>query len=228
MDAPHQLVADLVALLLAAALLGIIVTGRLWLCRSFGLYLAVTLLTNRLVSWWPGRFFNLGFFTLKEGLHALLVVVVAAELAVTAFMAFPRAQRVALRGVLAVVAVAALTVAVAPTSTYVDWMGSVVPRMVLGAGWSLVVVLLVAYWYRLPLTPWHWMLIVGFVLDFGLYGALLAAIGHYGLGMYPYLSALNPTAYAASVGLWVFAAWRASPEGAGSKMKGAFGRQSKA
>ena len=206
---PEQVfVANLVAILLAATLAGVLASGRAWLCRSFALYLASSLATNRMVTWWPQQFYTPGFWAAKEMLQALLVVAVAVELALVGFSAFPRARRIAVGGVLAVAALAAIGIGAGPVGDYRAWLGSTVARATAGAVWSMAVVVLVAYRYGLPLVAWHRTLALGFVLYGGLYAVLLGAVGPFGWPAYGYLAALDPAAYAATVGLWTFGAWR--------------------
>jgi len=58
---PSQiLIANLVAVLLATALLGLAWSGRALLCRSFTAFVGASLVTNRLVVWWPATFFTYG------------------------------------------------------------------------------------------------------------------------------------------------------------------------
>ncbi len=209
MNPGQVFVADLVALLLGATLVGALVTGRVWLCRSFGLYLLTTLGTNRLVTWWPDQFFTWRFCVAKELLQPLLIAAVAIEIAIVGLSAFPRARRIALSGVLAVVLATAVCVALGAGDDPGALVGSVVGHAALGAAWSMLVVVAVAYWYRLPLGPWHRMLALGFLLHNGLYAVLLGAVGHFGWQEAArYLVALDPAAFAATVGLWAFASWR--------------------
>jgi hypothetical protein len=206
---PEQVfVANLVAILLAATLVGVVATGRIWLCRSFGLYLALTLATNRMVTWWPEHFYTHGFWAAKELLQALLVVAVAVELALVGFSAFPRVRRIAVLAVVTVSTLATIGIGAGPMGDYRAWVGSVVARAAVGAVWSMALVVLVAYRYGLPLASWHRMLAMGFVLNHGVYALLLGAVGYFGWSAYGYLSALDPAAYAASVGLWTFGSWR--------------------
>ena len=214
MTPAQESLADLVALLLGGALAGLLVTGRLWLCRAFGLYLLVTLATNRAVVWWPERFYNGPFWTAKETLQAALVIAVAVELSDVALMAFPRARAIARRGVVAVALVTLLGVSTAVAGGYEVWVSTLAARASLGASWAMLVVVMVASWYRLPLGPWHRMIALGFVLYQGAYAVLLSALAGTGWSAYEYIVGLEPAAYAATVGLWTFGAWRTAWFGA--------------
>jgi hypothetical protein len=204
----QEAVANLVALLLGGALVGLFVTGRIWLCRSFGLYLGSALATNRAVVWWPERFYTSEFWAVKETLQAALAIAVAVELADVALMAFPRARAVVRRGVLGVAFLTLLGVSAAIAGGYHVWVGALAPRASLGASWAMLVVVMVAAWYRLPLGPWHRMIALGFVLYQSVYAVLLTALAGSGWSAYSYIVGLEPAAYAATVGLWTFGAWR--------------------
>ncbi len=78
----------------------------------------------------------------------------------------------------------------------------------------MLVVVMVASWYRLPLGPWHRMIALGFVLYQGAYAVLLSALAGTGWSAYAYIVGLEPAAYAATVGLWTFGAWRTAWLGA--------------
>jgi len=210
----QQTVANLVALLLGGALVGLFVTGRIWLCRSFGLYLGMTLATNRLIVWWPEHFYNIQFWALKEALQAALVMAVAVELADVALMTFPRARSSVRRGVAAVALLTLLGVSTAIAGGYYVLVGTLAARASLGAAWAMLVVLMVTTWYRLPLGPWHRMIALGFVLYQGAYAVLLSALVGTGWSAYSYIVGLDPAAYAATVGLWAFGAWRTAWLGA--------------
>jgi hypothetical protein len=210
----QQTVANLVALLLGGTLVGLLVTGRFWLCRSFGLYLAVTLTTNRLIVWWPEHFRNGQFWTLKEIVQAALVMAVAVELADVALMTFPRARSVVRRGVAAVALLTALGVSTAIAGGYYVWVDTLAARASLGAAWAMLVVVMVTVWYRLPLGPWHKTIVLGFVLNQGAYALLLSILAGTGWSAYRYIDGLSPAVYAATVGLWAFGAWRTAWIGA--------------
>ncbi len=208
MSSGQLLVMHFGAALLLAVLVGIVATGRIWLCRTFGLWVLAALTSNRLIAWWPERFYTQEFWTLKEGIYAILVVGIALELAAVAFMAFPHARRVATLAILSVVAVGIAALALGPSRTYSDWIGVVIPRMGLAGGWSLLVVVAVATWYKLPLVTWHRTIALGFVMSQGVYAALMAVVVRSGWSMYPYVVALMPAADTAIIGLWAFGAWR--------------------
>ncbi len=110
------------------------------------------------------------------------------------------------------VALGVVSVAVGPSRTYDDWLGIVIPRMGLAGGWSLMVIIAVATWYKLPLITWHRMIALGYIMSHGVYAVLLALIVRSGWSMYPYIAALIPAADAAIVGVWALGAWRSGTD----------------
>lgn len=208
MTPAQESVANLVALLLGGALVGLLVTGRIWLCRFFGLYLVWTMATNRAVVWWPERFFGIDVWAVKETLQAAIVIAVAVELADIALMTFPRARTIARRGIAAVALLTALSAGSALASGHYVWVSTLAARASLGSAWAMLVVVVVAAWYRLPLGPWHRTIALGFVLYQGVYAVFLSVLAASGWSIYPYVVGLEPAAYAATVGVWVFGAWR--------------------
>lgn len=215
MSAGSLLVANLVAVLLCAALLGIVVRGHASRCWSFTMYLAVALLSNRLVCWWPDYFFRLWFASLKELTYAALMVVITLELATVSLARFRRARRQAIIVGATIAGSVALLVSTTPSDGLQARVGTTAALANGGALFVLTALLFVVYWYRLPLEPWHRAIAQGIVLYRGVYGVLLGAVGLFGLEAYRYLVALDPTAYAATVGLWVIAAWRPEKAPAG-------------
>src|SRR5262249_19167532 len=149
------------------------VRGRARLCLSFVAYLAMAIVTNRLIVWWPEQFFTLRFWTLKEGLYATFTGLVALELAWVALEAFPRARRMCMVTVGAVVGLTLLAVGTAPNGDRIARVGEFMAAAQTGAVWTLVVVLAVASWYRLPLHAWHRSIALGFALYGGVYAAML-------------------------------------------------------
>ena len=197
------MIADLVAVLLAACLVFLAARGRVAVSLSFTGYLATCLVVNRLITWWPERFFNYDFWVCKESLYAALVLAVLLELVISALRAFPRARRFALSSV-AVIAAATATVAATHAIRVIDVLGLAQS----GAVWGFASLLLITLWFRLPLHPLHRSIMLGFGLYLGVYGGALGLVRYVSPGAVPYLSALDAGAYTATLVLWVRAAVR--------------------
>jgi hypothetical protein len=201
-------VADMVALLLAAVLGGVVVRRRTTSCLTFTAYLGVALTANRLITWWPDVFYRVWFAATKELLYAALKLAITLELALSALGRFPRARRQAVVGALIIGGVAAVLVTTTHSDDLRGRIGLTTAFANLGAMGALATLLGVVYWYRLPLDEWNRMIMLGLLMYGGVYGVLLASVGLFGLDAVRYLTALDPAAYAATVGLWVVPAWR--------------------
>src|SRR5438034_4085590 len=97
MTAQQVLIAHAVKILVLLTLAGIVARRRWASCWSFTGYLAVILVCNSLVSFWPDRFFQPWFWMVRTAFYDVLKVAIAVELAYRTFQAFPGAQATARR-----------------------------------------------------------------------------------------------------------------------------------
>lgn len=211
---PHEVrTIRFVAVLLATTLLGLLLHRRDRMCRSFAAYCAAVICTEQLLVLWPETFFTFQFYSLKEGLYGLMATTVAFEIALLTFSEFPRARRLIMWG-LGALLVLGVVVMFLPHGVAgpVAWMTVLTPRWQ-GVILALFLALpLAAAYYRVPVHPFHVGIIWGFTLYLGAYTGALTLVRELGPGAYPLYAALDPAAYAASVGVWVWAAWRRGPE----------------
>jgi hypothetical protein len=216
---PSLSIADLTACLLLVAICGLFVRGRARLSWAFLAYLVAVFLGNRLVTWWPDRFWNYYFYQGKEATYASLTVLAAFEIALLTFAMFPVARR---RATLAMLAVLVLSLAAADLHldgaafAWLRSLGLLTPGGQAGRLWLFVIPALVATYYRVPLHPFHRSVLAGFALYLAGYCCLLGFVeANSGTGRSAYLEAqaylraLDPIAFAASVGVWTWAALRA-------------------
>jgi hypothetical protein len=212
------IIADFTAGLLLVAIVGLLARGRARLSWAFFAYLVAVFLGNRLVTWWPDVFWNYGFYEGRKATYASLTVLAAFEIALLTFSVFPVARRRAIGAMLAVL-VGSLAVAEMQLSgTASVWLGSL--GLLTSGGqagrlWLFVIPALVAVYYRVPLHPFHRSVLVGFALYLAGYCCLLGFVEAHSatrpeyLSAHGYLRALDPIAFAASVGVWAWAALRA-------------------
>ncbi len=195
---------------MAAALVGAVATGRARLCRSFAIYLATALATNRPVVWWPAHFFTPQFWVFKELLLPAVAVLVAIELARAGLMAFPRARRQSQAGILAVTIVTATALAIEGNGggDHRAHLGALVGIATAGAAWAVAVVVVVAWWDWIPFEPWHRVIGVGMLLAWGVDAVLLNGLRVFGCFAHAGVVALAPAASTAPAGIWAAAAWR--------------------
>lgn len=195
------MIADLVAVLLAAALLALAVRGRAGVSWPFTAHLGLCLLTNRLITWWPERFYTQAFWWAKEAALAGLALVVLLGLTRAVLDAFPRARRFTLDATAAILACTAVAAAFASPYDALSLVHG-------GTVWGFALLLAVTLWFQLPLHPLHRAIMLGFALYLGAYGTVLGLVRYLEPAALPYLAALDAAAYAATLGLWLRAAVR--------------------
>jgi hypothetical protein len=205
-------VAHAVKLALVAALLGLVARDRARLCWSFAAYLVAILVGNSLVSFWPARFYNPGFWVLKQGVYDALKMAVALELAWRALSAFPGAMRTARRVVLLVLAASTLALALLTPTSYYATLWNWQPGTATAALWLLTATALLVVWYQVPLHDWQRAIMLGLVPYLLVFVTVLDLLKRLG---WPALHAtaglVDSLAYLCLVVFWAWAAWRREP-----------------
>jgi hypothetical protein len=199
---------------LAAAIAGLVWRRRHRLCLSFFVFLWTVLIPDVLALLWPKPFYTRWFWALKETAQTALMIAVSLEMAYLAFGAFPRA-RVRVVALLAVLGgLTALVLNLQPPSLidpYDEWLGRLTPICYAGIVWLYVSIFLVAAYYRVPVHPFHRVVILGFVLFLTVSTGALGTLGEAGKEVYSTFKPLGPAALVATEGLWAWAAWRRLP-----------------
>jgi hypothetical protein len=216
--------------LVVATLSGLLARGRMRLCPAFAAYLGMCLLSNRLMLWWPENFLTRRFWMMKEAVIALLMLLILLDLMSVALAGFPRVRRLVTWAVLGLACVALLAV-IASFAAGLDYpvLAAVFERARSGTVGAYVAALIVIYRYSLPQHPLQRMVLLGFVLYLGAYGAMLgartspvmsSALGALGHSASTYFVAIADCAYCATIALWAWAAWAPSNEPAGPRSRG--------
>lgn len=215
MDAERLLLANLNSALLLVLIVGLVARKRYRLCWSFAAYVLLVFLSDRLIIGWPERFDTWRFWLFKETLYWCLKLAVAAEIGLLTFSQLPRVRRFFAAG-LAVLAAAAALAQLAPAAPRpgdeLVWVSIASPR---GQASILVVfaaVVGLAAHYRIPVHPFHRGILLGFGLYLVVYTGTLTMLREWGVAFYPWFQALDPAAYASTVGVWAWTAWRRVPE----------------
>jgi hypothetical protein len=203
---------NLVALLLAETLGGLVVRRRARLCRSFAALVAATLTGNLLIQTLPGRFWTWEFWMFKEMLYGALYMATGLELGALLFAGLPRGKRLMFPFLVAVSVAAPLAMHAASDLRNETVAGVIVATMNAAAAWLFALLMLGCLYYRVPLHPFHRGILTGAALHLSVYSALLGIMGIQGEVAQAYFNALDPAVYAAAVSIWMWAAWR--PEGA--------------
>jgi hypothetical protein len=194
--------------LAAAVLAALLVKGHWRSCYTFVLYLASFVIFEGATLAWPGRFFRLDFWLVKEATEALLKLAVAFEIAVRVFERLPTARvTFALAFLTGLVAIA---IAMAPTvgadAATVARVG--LPRLLYGTALIFVGLLGVCLWYHVPLYPIHKVVLVGFVPYLVAFTVVLQALQTFGWDVRVPANYLNTVAFISLLAFWTRAAWR--------------------
>jgi hypothetical protein len=207
---------DLASLLVAATLVGLAVRHRLRFSRAFVAYLISVLAWNALFRWSPARFWTPENWILMNASYAALRALLAIELTVLILEPVPRARATALAVLLMILLWLAWPRPVA-ANAYIDFAGTLAPRLSMAGLWMLATVAFFAAMYRTHLAPLHRDILVGFGLYLSVSAMLLSGIGLVAASRPAYLQAsaflnlADPLVYLASVGVWVWSAWRPDP-----------------
>jgi hypothetical protein len=158
---------------------------------------------------------------IAELTFSFLGVLMAAELAVYTFSAFPVA-RVRARQFLWLMVAAALTSAFwtpSDLASYGGLMGRVLPRVLMWVGvWLFTGLGAVVLWYRIPLDRLRKAILMGLVPYLLVFTALTSLLDTLGWGHRVWASYAQTGAYFVVVAFWAYVAW--SPEPAATQPPG--------
>ena len=215
MDPQRVFIGNLVSVLLLILIAGLVVHRRDRLCRSFLAYVVLVFATDRLILGWPGTFDRALFWYVKESAFWILKIAIAAEIGLLTFARLPRARHILTVMVAALVIagdVAQLVPIPVKPGDAIEWVSGVIsPRGQAGILVLLAAVLALAAFYRVPIHPFHRSIVLGFALYLLAYTGALTVLREVGSAGYRTFLYMDPTAYAATVGVWAWAAWRRAP-----------------
>lgn len=191
----------LTRLVLAAALVLVVSKGLASKCWSFVAYLSAVLVGGALMAYWPGSFYAppYHFWLFTRDLYAGAKVLVALELGLYVFRAFPRAARVSRWAAVWILGAFALALPSLPfVGGFQAWTTSRGPINA-ATVWLFASLALLVVYFNLPLDRWHRSIIVGFTVQL-LVGSLLLAsesvFRKYGVILDPVIATW-----------WVYSAW---------------------
>jgi hypothetical protein len=209
MTASQVLIAHAVKVLVLLTLAGILSRRRWALCWSFTSYLAVILVCNSLVSFWPDRFFQPWFWMVRTALYDVLKVAIAVELAYRTFQAFPGARATARRLLFAsLVATSVALMALPWDGSYGAALFVWEPRVLTGTIWLLNALAVVVIWYRVPIHAYHKAILLGFVPYLLVFTVVLRLLRHNNFDINPIIWNSEPAAYMLLMGWWAWSAWQ--------------------
>jgi hypothetical protein len=208
MTASQVLIAHVVKILVLLTLAGIVARRRWASCWSFTSYLAVILVCNSLVSFWPDRFYQPGFWMVRTALYDALKVAIAVELAYRTFQAFPGARATVRRVLFFLLVASSVALMALPwDATYGAALFEWEPRVLTAIIWMLNALAVVVIWYRVPIHAYHKAILLGFVPYLLIFTILLRLLRHYGWEIQPVIQSAEPAAYMLLMAWWAWAAW---------------------
>jgi len=213
----HASVAVIEVLLVAIAA-GLIARNRWRLSAFFLAYVLFGVAVDILITNWPERFYVRSFWISVELTAAFLKLGLVLEVAWQTFRAFPGAQSVALRIVLTILTTTSVAVLAVPLaragSTPADIaLSQFEPRLVNGIVWLAAATLAVARWYRVPVHPFHSVILTGLAIYTGLCSALYTAAPHLDALFGPdafqvWGGIVEASTFQALAAWWAYTAWR--------------------
>ncbi len=200
-------IGDLVS---AVVLVGLLYRRHFRAAGAFTAYIATLLIAEVLVAWWPERFWTLRFWPLKQTVFDALKIAVAVEIGYWIFRAFPGAAQSARQVALVLLVATFLTILALPNEVGRDdagfAIGSIRPRLEVGAAWLFAALAALAEWYRVPLRPMHRAIVYGLGVQLVIFGAVLKAVVTYGWSQF--LVTLEPVAFVCILTWWAWMAWQ--------------------
>jgi len=198
--------------LLAAILVGLAVTRRYRLWYAFALNLLSTFVAAFLMLSWPARFHSPEFWQGKEMLISVLRFAMAIELAFRTFQSFPGAMATARRVLLPVMALTLVAVLAVPAGDYNTFVGQFLPRVLNGTVWLFTAIAALILWYRLPIHPFHKVVLIAYIPYLLIFTVAANALGApLGWQRSAYMRYADQLAYVLLLLCWNYAVWRTQP-----------------
>jgi hypothetical protein len=207
MSESELVVAHAVRLALVALLFAMLWRGRVRQCWTFGAYVALVLVGNTLVTFWPQRFLTPEFWFLKQAVYDLLKLAIALELLYRTLRAFPGTWRVARLVVLAFLSVSAFVLAALTPRSSVWTMWEWQPSVVTATIWLLTAVALLVVWYRVPVPDWPRVIMLGLAPYLLVFLTLIDVVRRHGWRIGAQAGVIDSLVYLALILFWTRAAW---------------------
>jgi hypothetical protein len=200
--------------LVYVVLAGLFVRQRARSCWTFTAYIVAVTVSDTLMFFWPDRFYRRDIWIFKETVLNLLKLLIAVELMVRIFGAFPSAYASARRAVMIVLLVilALAVVSLSSGTAYQDIVGRLYPHVNDGTVWLLVAIGGYSVWYHLPIDSLHKAILIGLVPFLLLYSVVQRAVVSLGWERAAAINSSAPLAYAFLLAYWAYAVWRKKDE----------------
>ena len=200
-------VAHATKVVLLVTLVGLFVRRRHAACWSFTIYLAVCLVCNCLVSFWPRTFWVYDFWIRKQAAYDILKLAIGVELGARAFRAFPGAMAAARVVGLVILSAAGLLIAATASPFHTrrtwDWLTATGTATI----WVFAAVAFMVLWFRIPVSRIHRAILLGLVPYMAVYTVLTGLLQRHGWAALSKLSTTEAVAYLLLVSFWAVGSW---------------------
>jgi hypothetical protein len=189
--------------------IGLFVRGRWRACVLFSIYVPVVLICGVLTTFLPAVFWTGQFWVRKHFAYDLLIAGVALEIGWRTFRAFRGTALITRCYAAIVVVLTSVTVGPHLTAEYFSYMVQAHPQLINGTIWLFTGNMVLAWWYRIPMRPFHLAISTSTAAYLGVFTSFLGAVRLYGFSaVEPYMRALDPVAFMLVACAWCVAVWR--------------------
>jgi hypothetical protein len=199
---------------LATVLLWIALVGIAWRRRyREWLFLPIFVLTiaawGVVITLWP-RFYVQEVWMIKEGFIHLFRVVMALELALRTFRAFPGAMATLRRlvFVLMVITISVILAKAPAALRYESFVGEFQPRVVAAAIWLFMAIAVLILWYRLPVSRFQKAIVLSYVAFLPILAAYMNLLGDLGWPRTRLFGYVYQFSWLALASYWAYVSWR--------------------
>ncbi len=208
----------------AAILVGLAVRGRWRLSLFFAAYVLLNLITVVCPWFWPERFYTQAFWILAQALIDIVKIGIVLEVIWKTFRMFPGAASATRRAVLVllaatIVAAMATPLASPSISSYSTAVRDFHPRVMDGTIWVIAATLTVAWFYRVPVHPFHRAILTLLAAYTAFFSTAMRLLAQHDFNVYlPYLNAVNSVVSLTVNSWWAYVIWK--PAGAADHAHG--------
>jgi hypothetical protein len=204
-------------------IIGYLATGLLWVALAgivrkrryrewilFPIFVFAVAFWGTLVIFWNTRFHGPELWMAKEGVHHILRVAMALELAMRTFRAFPGAMATLKRVVFMLMVVTiGIVLTTAPAALkYESFIGVFQPRVVAAAIWLFTGIAILILWYRLPVSRFQKAIVLSYVLYLPILAAYMNLLAGLGWQRGRLIGYLHQFSYLALASFWAYVCWR--------------------
>jgi hypothetical protein len=209
----QAILGHLVILLLWVVLAGIVRRRRYREWIFFPVFVFSVAAWGVLQAFWPEQLYVPEVYMAKEAVQHVFRLVMAVELGIRTFRAFPGAMATLKRVVFILIVVTiAMVLLEAPSALhYTTFIGQFQPRMLAAAIWLFTAIAVLILWYRLPVSRFQKAIVLSYVLYLPIFAAYMNLWAGLGSQRSEPVGYLYQVSYLAVVSFWVYVCWRVDP-----------------